>query len=79
MFSEVQFEKLIEAISRGQLQRIEVIKQKDEHDVSIEVSNANSKFEKQVTVKIRGDFGQLDELVKFAQQKYNELLKEGTT
>jgi hypothetical protein len=54
-------------------QILEIIKQKDEFKYSIEISNANQKGFKQVTVKVRSD---APDAHTEAQKIYNELTGE---
>jgi len=44
-----------------------------EHEISIAVTNDNAKSEKKVTVKVRGSADKVDELVKLANDKFEEL------
>lgn len=46
-----------------------------EHEISIAVSNDNSKSEKKITVKVRGSMEMVDTLVKLANEKFEELNK----
>lgn len=45
-----------------------------EHEISISISNDNSKGEPRCTVKVRGKKDEVDTLVSLAQKKFNELL-----
>ena len=44
-----------------------------EHEISLVISNDNAKSEKKITVKVRGSKSQVDELVKLANDKFDEL------
>lgn len=54
---------------------LEIIKQRDEFKYSVEVTNANSKFEPQITVKVRTD-EDCKEAAKLAREVYLEELKK---
>ena len=54
------------------MEEIKIVKEsltKDEYQVSVEVTNANAKFEPQITIKLRGD-RPLSEIMKEAIKEY---------
>lgn len=80
MLLVTNFKYMPHVTSNMEKQILEIVKGKDEYKFSVEVTNANSKFEPQITVKVRSDEN-LEETAHLAREVYETELKKlrGTT